>query len=48
MALLIIVPIMQATYTHCEVPEFAPSISSVIGGFSPQSHVSAGWGAKVP
>jgi len=29
----------KATYTHCEVPEFAPSISSVIGGFSPQSHV---------
>ena len=24
---------MQATYTHCEVPELLPSISAVIGGF---------------
>ena len=25
--------ILQATYTHCEVPELLPSISAVIGGF---------------
>ena len=24
---------LQATYTHCEVPELLPSISAVIGGF---------------
>jgi len=29
----------KATYTHCEVGELLPSISSVIGGFSPQSQV---------
>merc|ERR1712071_682229 len=28
-----------ATYTHCEVPQFAPSISSVIGGQGPQTLV---------
>jgi hypothetical protein len=29
----------KATYTHCEVDQFAPSISSVIGDFTPQHHV---------
>ena len=29
----------KATYTHCEVPQFAPSISAVIGGFSPQTYI---------
>ena len=29
----------KATYTHCEVPELLPSISSVIGGFELQKFV---------
>lgn len=28
-----------ATFTHCEVDQIAPSISSVIGGFTPQKQV---------
>ena len=29
----------KATYTHCEVPELLPSISSVIGGFELQRYI---------
>ena len=29
----------EATYTHCEVPELLPSLSSVIGGFELQKFI---------
>ena len=35
----IIIDYDKATYTHCEVTEILPSISAVIGGFSPQKFV---------
>ena len=36
----VIVDFDKATYTHCELPEFAPSISAMIGGFTPQKQVN--------
>jgi hypothetical protein len=35
----LLVDFEKATYTHCEVAQFAPSISAVIGSFSPQNYV---------
>jgi len=37
--LSMIVDYEKATYTHCEVKEFLPSISAVIGGFNPQKFI---------
>ena len=37
--LSMIVDYEKATYTHCEVEEFLPSISAVIGGFNPQKFI---------
>lgn len=34
----------KATFTHCEVAQFLPSISSVIGGFPPTQPV---WNAAI-
>jgi len=37
--LSLLVDYEKATYTHCEVEEILPSISSVIGGFNPQKFI---------
>ena len=34
-----IIYFQNATYTHCEVPNLAPSISAAIGSFVPQKYV---------
>ena len=37
--LLVLSNFQNATYTHCEVPNLAPSISAAIGSFVPQKYV---------
>ena len=34
----------KSTYTHCEVSNFAPSISAAIGSFVPQKYI---WQASI-